>query len=57
MLLTTFSVSDYVFNMTTMHTKSMEDFSDSFNIIFGSVDKELNLFNNGYFDVNVYDLD
>ena len=43
--------------MTTLQPKSMDDFFDSFNIIFGTVDRDLNLFNNGYFDVNVYELD
>ena len=31
----------------------MKEFEDSFNIIFG-IDTDIDLFNNPYFDINVY---
>jgi hypothetical protein len=51
-----FSVSDFFTDEETLANINMGDFDDSFNMIIGTTNKELDFFDNPYISVNVYEL-
>ena len=46
-------VGDYKPDANLLRASRMDEFSDSFNIIFGSVNPDFDFFNNPYVEINV----
>jgi len=53
---TEYSVSDQMTDIGVMHYQSMEHYKDSFNMLVGTYNKEINLFDNPYIEFKVYEL-
>ena len=54
---TSFSVSDSMIDLSSFKNDSLDQFKDSFNMLVGTTNTEINLFSNPYIEVNVYYLD
>ena len=51
-----YSVSDFFTDEETMGNINLGEYDDSFNMIIGTTNKELNFFDNPYISVNVYEM-
>ena len=43
--------------MSQFHNKSLAEYNDTFNMIFGTTNTDIDLFNNGFIQPNLYELD